>query len=442
MSASTLNTASAPDTLRLRTTGKDLQGKDGEDGEIVPANITLCPTGATQTTKDNQPGHVRIQDVAEDASPQSIGPDIYLGSYPRSPYRSRLSLDVSPGFPTPRRSDVGSRASSRQLHLDQLLQHEDVQLDTYGVEELRDGFFDATFLPPPEEDEADLLDEAISTLPGSFHRHDPLSLYYFFPKQWHQFKSFSQRVFQTRSGIKLLKSFLGVLVSYLICLVPESRAWLGRYNYITVVSAVFNHPGRSIGSQIDGCCFTIIGTVAGMAWGSLALYVSTSTPAARVGYGGIIAAFLIIFTAALSWYRCVYIRLYQAVIPAGIALCYTCLANTSDLVSWKKLLDYGIPWLLGQAIVLLVALLVFPSAGSRPLALVNLSHPSTHFTHVVPEPPSTARSTLLKELLNSLSQVEWIYPLAGIWLGILSTSPRPTGTLPLKSRTPVCGLKM
>jgi hypothetical protein len=64
----------------------------------------------------------------------------------------------------------------------------------------------------------------------------------------------------------------------------------------------------------------------------------------------------------------VYIRLYQAVIPAGIAICYTCLANTSESVSWRKLLNYGIPWFVGQAIGLIVSLVVFPSAGARPLA--------------------------------------------------------------------------
>ena len=50
---------------------------------------------------------------------------------------------------------------------------------------------------------------------------------------------------------------------------------------------------------------TILGTVAGLGWGSLALYVSTSTSAAQSGYGGILAAFLIIFAAAIGWLRCV-----------------------------------------------------------------------------------------------------------------------------------------
>lgn len=327
------------------------------------------PSIASSQPIRRKPKHIQVEAAAVNSRPVSSGSSVYLGSYPRSPYRSRLSLDASPGLPTPRPSDAGSRRTSTgQAQLDHLLRHVDVDLDTYGVEELRDGFFDATFLPPPKEDEADLLDEAISTLPRSFHGHDPLSFYYFVPKQLHQLRSLIQRVTWTRSGIKLLKSFLGVFIAYVICLIPESRAWLGRYNYILVVSATLNHPGRSIGSQIDGAIFTILGTAAGIGWGSLALWVSTSTAPARAGYGGILAVFLIIFTGVLSWLRCVYIRIYQAVIPAGIAICYTCLANTSEEVSWRKIFNYAIPWVLGQAIGLIVSLVVFPSAGSRPLA--------------------------------------------------------------------------
>jgi hypothetical protein len=271
------------------------------------------------------------------------------------------------------RSPRPSRADSRPHsvggpRLDHLLEHVDIDRDNYGVEELRDGFFDATFLPPAHEEEEELVQEAVRSLPRSFTRHDPLSFYYFLPKQFHQLFSLLRRVSRTRAGIKLLKSFLGIFIAYIICVIPESRSWLGRYNYILVVSTILNHPGRSIGSQIDGTILTILGTVAGLAWGSLALWVSTATVTAQAGYGGVLATFLIVFTAVLSWGRCVYIRIYQAVIPAGIAICYTCLANTSESVSWRKLLNYGMPWVLGQAIGLIVSLVVFPSAGARPLA--------------------------------------------------------------------------
>ena len=63
------------------------------------------------------------------------------------------------------------------------------------------------------------------------------------------------------------------------------------------ISVIVNHPGRPIGSQIDGAFMTVLGTFAGLGWGALALYVSTSTGPARSGYGGILGR----SSRSLSW---------------------------------------------------------------------------------------------------------------------------------------------
>ena len=244
----------------------------------------------------------------------------------------------------------------------------DSDLETYGVEELRDGFFDASFHQPPHTSHDELMEQAVRTLPEDFQKSHPLSLRWFLPQQLREVRAFLRQVTTSRAGIKLMKTFLGFFITYIICLIPASRDWLGRYNYIMVISAIINHPGRPIGSQIDGAFMTIIGAVAGLGWGSLALYVSTSTSAAQLGYGGLLAAFLVIFTAVIGWLRCVCLRFYQAILSAGIAIFYTCLANTSQNVGWVKVFDYGIPWVLGQAVCLLVSLAVFPEAGSRALS--------------------------------------------------------------------------
>ena len=285
--------------------------------------------------------------------------DIYLGSYAQT--ASHGSIAARPRSRTP---PATPRESASHVQLEHLLPHVDVDLDTYGVEELRDGFFDAAFYRPLRRHRSSLMRRASKTLPQSFEKSRPLSVREFIPQQLCEVKGFLE-ILRTRAGIKLLKSFLGVLVAYSICLIPASRDWLGRYNYIIVISAIFNHPGRAVGSQVDGAFLTVLGTVAGLGWGSLALYVSTSTRVAQIGFGGVLATFLVFFTASIGWLRCVLIRFYQAVISAGIAICYTCLASTSDIVSWRKVFDYGIPWAFGQAICLVVALLVFPTAGAR-----------------------------------------------------------------------------
>ncbi len=289
----------------------------------------------------------------------NTGPNIYLGTSAKS----WASIDV-------RVSDVSHvpspRPSISHLQLEHLLPQVQGQLETYSVEELRDGFFDAAFYRPMQRRHSELMRNAQKTLPQSFHKNHPLSIRKFLPQQWREIKGF-QRQMHTRAGIQLLKSFLGCFIAYIICLVPASRDWLGKYNYIMLISTIVNHPGRSIGSQIDGAVLTILGTISGLGWGAFALWISTSTAAARGGYGGILATFLVLFIAVNGWLRSVFLRFYQAVLCAGIAICYTCLASTGSTVSWRKLFDYGIPFVLGQAISLLVSACVFPSAGSGAL---------------------------------------------------------------------------
>jgi hypothetical protein len=244
-----------------------------------------------------------------------------------------------------------------------------LDLETYGVEELRDGFFDASFLKPARVDHEDLMKDAEYTLPIAFKKKNPLSLQNFLPKQWHEIKGVIRNVATTRSGIKLTKSFLAFFVAYILCLVPVIRVWLGRYSYIMVFSTIINHPGRTVGAQIDGTFLTIVGTATGLGWGALALWISDSTSTAQRGYGGILATFLVLFMGTVAALRSYYIRLYQLVLCAGIAVSYTCLAETSEHIAWRKLFDYGIPWVFGQAICLLICCSIFPDAGARPLAV-------------------------------------------------------------------------
>ena len=306
--------------------------------------------------------------ITEDAKPQRLNAahNIIRGSFTQTPTTPRRSLDTRALASSPAPSP---RASLSPPQLDPLIQNPDIDPNGYGLEESRDGFFDASFTRPFKRDHEHLMRKAEDTLPDVFRKkNQSLSVRGLLTQQVREARAFLRRISMTRAGVCLLKTFLGFLITYIICLIPASRNWLGRYNYIMVVSAIVNHPGRAIGSQLDGALLTIFGTITGLGWGSLALYVSTSTPTARSGYGGILATFLVIFAVLIGWLRCVFIRLYQAVLCAGIAIVYTCLADTSQSVGWRKVFDYGVPWVLGQGICLIVAVVVFPDAGSRSLA--------------------------------------------------------------------------
>lgn len=278
---------------------------------------------------------------------------------------------MSPRSPRPR---LGSRqnsiASLSQLAdlLGELDNEKEPEVDGYGVAELRDGFFDATFLSPSKRP-SEGVEINQDNLPEEFDKQYPLAVKHFLPRQIHMFHSLLRRITTTWAGIKLFKSFLAIFAAYALCLVPAIEEFLGAHHSIMVVSVLLNQPGRPFGAQLDGLLLTILGTAAGLAWGVVGLLLSTSTLAASAGYGGILAMFLILFVAGISWIRAFTIRLYQAVICAGIAITYTTLAETSShKVQWQKLLSFLIPWSLGQAIAIVVNCLVFPDAGARPLA--------------------------------------------------------------------------
>ena len=289
-------------------------------------------------------------------------PNVYLGSFVRTP---RSSFDVRALGESPAPSP---KPSVSRMQLEPFLPSKNPELNSYGVEEHRVGFFEAYFYRPLERNSADLKSKAFKGLPAAFQKHHPLSIRYFFPRQARAIVNVGRSVGTSSAGIKVFKSFLAYFICYIICLIPASAQWLGRYSYIMPISAIINHAGRPIGSQIDGLFMTTVGTVAGLGWGSLALFVSTSTVVSKQGYGGIIATFLVLFTAVIGWLRAVFLRLYQAVICAGFAVFYICLTDISSDVSWHKVFNYGIPWVLGQAVCILVALFVFPDAGSRSLA--------------------------------------------------------------------------
>ncbi|PFH57150.1 hypothetical protein XA68_15436 [Ophiocordyceps unilateralis] len=269
---------------------------------------------------------------------------------------------VSPP-PTSRRSSTHSLAQLDHMVSDK------IDTETYGVSELRDGFFDAMFLRPSPSFAADLLQDSADTLPAGFEKASPLTLRCFFPRQWRALVSVVKRVTTTRAGIRLLKSLVAFFVAYVLCLVPVIRDWLGRYYYFTAVSVIVNHPARSLGSQLDGAALTVVGAACGLGWGALGLLLSKSTLAARAGYGGVLAVWMALFMTSISLTRAFFIRFYQAILAAGLAVIFATLAETgSRQVDWAKLRDYGFSWLFGQAIAMVINCVVFPDAGARDLA--------------------------------------------------------------------------
>lgn len=357
---------SGPSHIQFRA--PTFQATDEPDG--IPLRDLESGAGEDETKLRRRPKSLTFDENS--TAKRNSDSDVYLGSFGRTAEHARSSLQGSTDARSPYESTSKSpRASAGQLQLQPLLRAVDVEIETYGLSECRDGFFDAFFYRPLTREQ--FFQNAKERLPSTSLKYHPLSLRRFVPQQWKEFAEFITQLQQFNLGVRMLKSFLGFFIAYIICLIPVSRDWLGKYNYVMVISAILNHPGRPVGAQLDGAFMTILGTVAGLGWGSLALYVSTSTGPARSGYGGVLATFLVIFAAAIAFLRCTFMRFYQAVLCAGVAICYTCLAETSEAVGWRKVFNYGIPWLAGQAICLVISFSILPDTGSRSLAYVYRS---------------------------------------------------------------------
>jgi len=240
-------------------------------------------------------------------------------------------------------------------------------LDTLELTELRDGFFDALFTKLPDIGPDELRKRSAETLPPALQPGQGSVA----TRLWCDTLGVLKRVTATRAGIKLLKSFLAFFIAYAVCLIPVARQWLGPQNYVLVVSAgIVNHPGRTVGAQLDGLVLTVLGTALGLGWGALGLLLSVSTATSRVGYGGILALFLVAFMVVVAFIRSYYIRFYQLVLCAGMAAIYILTYQVDgETIRWAKFYNFGIPWLLGQALALLISVVFFPDTGSEALAV-------------------------------------------------------------------------
>ncbi|KAK6363667.1 hypothetical protein TWF730_001087 [Orbilia blumenaviensis] len=280
---------------------------------------------------------------------------VYRGSFAATPIpRSRLAS----GQATPRGGSLGA-----SIPLDQFmsrLQIEADDLEDYGVEELRDGFFDASFYKMPRRD--------LATAKQKRKIRSPFSLRKFVQLQRDGIQRFIWSIKHPKRRSALMRAVAGYMVAYILCLVPVIREWLGRYHFIMIVATIVNHAGRSIGSQIEGTVTTIVGAGIGLGAGLLALWISTVSGPARDSYGAFLAVCLLIMLPILAWARARFARAFQLCICAGFALFFMVCERVGPNPSYRKVWEFGIPWVLGMGIAQTTNILLFPNPGNVQIA--------------------------------------------------------------------------
>lgn len=283
-------------------------------------------------------------------------PHISKGSYVQKSFLSLrdTASKVSQG-------EISSRTSLSQLKLNLLTEgrHWEV-LEDYGLEELRDGFFDPIFTRY-ERNHSSTSDypELVKDDYFSYWNH---SLVSFLRIEYEHLK---------QNWEPIVKFFVAFFASWCICLIHPAGSWLGhQYRYFMPIAVLIHHPARTVGVQLEISIWSILGGAFGLGWSSLAWYVSTATKPTSNHQGGILfmSMFIAIFLA--SWLRTAYQRFFYFSLSFGVSILFlhtADLVNSKYLLDWQLCWDFGISYLFGVLLSLLACVIIFPHCGQSEL---------------------------------------------------------------------------
>lgn len=323
------------------------------------------------------------------------------GSYGTKSFLSMTGLKASQS-----EQDIStshSRINLSQMKLNKLLEGKKWEnLESFGLEELRNGFFDPVYtgyerLQPTDPTDVDHFDETRKPL---FPHIDPKGT----RKYWKH----------------IVKYWIAIFVANILCLIRPAGNWFGgEYRYFLPLAVLIHHPSRTVGVQLELSLQSILGAAIGMGYSSLIWFVSTATKPAATNAGGIL--FLGLFLAAIftHWLRTTYQRLFYFSTSFGIAALFFCgsslVFNKSDL-DWKLYWDFGISYLFGILLALLVCCTVFPHTChcTAKVTLISTLEEMKSFLCNVIDPKHCEDVTSLRETQNKMSEAVNIYLSEGL----------------------------
>lgn len=226
----------------------------------------------------------------------------------------------------------------------------------FGLEEFRDGFFDAIYSPisfieklayesVTQESEVMALTEKTSSIYSSLIS---------------SLTGVVHNLISAANLVKLFKAFIAYFVAYILCVIGPVGEWFGHYRLFLPLACILHQAGHSSGSQIEILVQCAGGMALGLGVGALGDYVSTSTQAAQAGYGGLQAVSVVLLTFVAAWIRASYIRLYHGMIAFHMAHLFMAVVNVSEVQDWYRARQFAVPYSLGVALTLVFNLIIVP----------------------------------------------------------------------------------
>ncbi|CAL3965461.1 unnamed protein product [Diplocarpon coronariae] len=171
---------------------------------------------------------------------------------------------------------------------------------------------------------------------------------------------------------RMFKITLATTITVIIALIPAIVQVYGPAAYLAPITTVFGHPGRRFGMMAEALVLAVAGTLLGVGWSVLGIYLSSlvyasNAPAAYTIKGAFLAVALLFH----GFLRSHTPRLFIFVLLL-IIVCVVSLSGTPTTVSSASATAILFPVLTAVAVLLLVNMFVFPEFSSSFLGITTI----------------------------------------------------------------------
>ncbi|KAF7931723.1 uncharacterized protein EAE98_004459 [Botrytis deweyae] len=197
------------------------------------------------------------------------------------------------------------------------------------------------------------------------------------PSRWEEWAEKRARAIWTNMQTnnlwqRMLKNTLATTICIILAIIPQVVAVYGKAAYLAPITTVFGHPGRRFGMMAEALILALSGTMLGVAWSMLALYLSSliydSNPQAAFTIRGIFLAIALLFHGVLRSHTP---RLFLMVLLLVI-VCVVSMTSTATAVTTLSVTQLVYPIVTAIAVLLAVNTLVFPEFSSSFLGITTI----------------------------------------------------------------------
>jgi len=171
---------------------------------------------------------------------------------------------------------------------------------------------------------------------------------------------------------RLVKYTIATTLTVIISLIPAVNTSLGPSVFLAPLTTVFGHPAQRLGAMVEALVLILAGTVLGVGWSTLGLYLSSLVYGVDVAAAYTVRAlFLAVACLVHGFLRSQTPRLFVFVLFLLIVSVITLLGTATSVTS-EAATELLYPIFAAAGILLLVNVLVFPEFSARFLGTVTI----------------------------------------------------------------------